>query len=47
MTSVLLNKRKFNFSYLTKDGEVYLERVQMILDGLGKAEDEIFRSRQV
>ncbi|VDD85958.1 unnamed protein product [Enterobius vermicularis] len=33
--------------YLTKDGEVYLERVQMILDGLGKAEDEIFRSRQV
>lgn len=34
------------YSYLTKDGEVYMDRVQLILDGLGQVEDTIFRRRQ-
>lgn len=32
--------------FLTKNGLVYLERVQLILSELGEMEDEIFRSRQ-
>ncbi|CAI4229922.1 unnamed protein product [Auanema sp. JU1783] len=32
--------------YLTKDGDVYLDRVQMIMNGLGNVEDEIFKRRQ-
>ncbi|MFH4982532.1 hypothetical protein AB6A40_009241 [Gnathostoma spinigerum] len=32
--------------YLTKDGYVYMDRVQVILDALGKMEDNIFRTRQ-
>ncbi|CAD6184562.1 unnamed protein product [Caenorhabditis auriculariae] len=32
--------------YLTKDGDVELERVQMIMCGLGEVEDEIFKRRQ-
>lgn len=32
--------------YLTDSGNVHMERVQMILDGLGEVEDEIFKTRQ-
>ncbi|CAJ0954862.1 unnamed protein product, partial [Mesorhabditis belari] len=32
--------------YLTHDGSVYLERVEMIMKGLGEVEDEIFKRRQ-
>ena len=32
--------------YLTKDGHVDLERAQLILDGLAKQEDAIFRRRK-
>lgn len=32
--------------YITKDGDVNLERVQYILDGLAKQEDAIFRRRR-
>lgn len=32
--------------YLTKDGHVDLERAQLILEGLGKQEDAIFRRRK-
>jgi 5'-3' exoribonuclease 2 len=32
--------------YITKDGSVELDRVQYILDGLGKQEDAIFRRRK-
>uniref|UniRef100_A0A914UXV0 Xrn1 helical domain-containing protein n=1 Tax=Plectus sambesii TaxID=2011161 RepID=A0A914UXV0_9BILA len=32
--------------YLTQDGHVNLERVQLILSQLGEAEDEIFKKRQ-
>lgn len=33
--------------YVTQDGNVNLERVQMIMDSLGRVEDEIFKRRQV
>jgi 5'-3' exoribonuclease 2 len=33
--------------WLTEDGEVNIERVTMIMTELGKAEDEIFKERQV
>ena len=36
----------FMGSYLTKDGNVDLERAQFILDGLAKQEDTIFRRRK-
>ncbi|CAG2106329.1 unnamed protein product [Medioppia subpectinata] len=32
--------------YLTKDGSVFMERVQYVLQELGTAEDEIFKARQ-
>ncbi|CAJ0576149.1 unnamed protein product, partial [Mesorhabditis spiculigera] len=32
--------------YLTHDGSVYLDRVEMIMKGLGEVEDEIFKRRQ-
>lgn len=32
--------------WLTNSGDVNLERVQMIMNELGKAEDEIFKTRQ-
>lgn len=35
------------FSYLTNQGDVYMDRVQKILNGLGEVEDEIFKNRQV
>lgn len=34
-------------SYLTKDGDVYMDRVERIMLGLGEVEDEIFKRRQV
>ena len=33
--------------WLTEDGEMKIQRVQMIMTELGKAEDEIFKQRQV
>ncbi|KAJ8928939.1 hypothetical protein NQ314_018427 [Rhamnusium bicolor] len=39
-------KYEFDRGYLTDSGEVNLERVQMIMLELGKAEDEIFKTRQ-
>ncbi|EPB69280.1 phage uncharacterized protein [Ancylostoma ceylanicum] len=32
--------------YLTKDGDVYMDRVERIMLGLGEVEDEIFKRRQ-
>lgn len=32
--------------WLTNSGEVYLDRVQLIMADLGDAEDEIFKKRQ-
>jgi 5'-3' exonuclease len=32
--------------WLTNSGDVNLERVQLIMNELGKAEDEIFKTRQ-
>ncbi|CAG2166163.1 unnamed protein product [Oppiella nova] len=32
--------------YLTKDGSVFMERVQYVLQELGEAEDQIFKQRQ-
>lgn len=34
------------FRWLTDNGRVHLKRVEMILEELGKVEDEIFRTRQ-
>lgn len=34
-------------SWLTENGEVFMNRVEMILMELGKVEDEIFKTRQV
>jgi 5'-3' exonuclease len=33
--------------YLTQDGNVFMERVAVILNELGEVEDEIFKKRQV
>lgn len=44
--SLLQTRLTESFRFLTDAGEVHMDRVQLILDGLGKVEDSIFKRRQ-
>lgn len=46
LTAIWKDNLPFMGGYLTKDGEVDLERVQYIFQGLAKQEDAIFRKRR-
>ena len=46
LTTIWRNKLPSMNGFMTKDGDVNLERAQVILEGLGKQEDAIFRRRK-